>query len=275
MVTGTYTPDRYNTNGAQTEFDITFEFTSEDHIHVWIRNKTTGISSELSNPTDFSVSGAEIITVDTWPAGYELIIKRVLVLKQNTDYIRNDPLPSDKVEWDFDKVVEMVQQHEEMFSRAALLGPASKYSDVGLPEPEDKYNLIWNAGKLINALRFGASDFAIQLFMATFLESLTQEAAVIALGADSDWHEIGAAGEPAFENSWANVGGVYANMAFRIDADKFMHWRGRVDGGADGTSVFTLPVDKRPDEQLEIPVRAEAAAYISIHTNGEVYLHAA
>jgi len=29
MVTGTYTPDRYNTDGAQTIFDITFEFEKE------------------------------------------------------------------------------------------------------------------------------------------------------------------------------------------------------------------------------------------------------
>jgi len=171
MVTGTYTPDRYNTNGAQTIFDITFEFEKEDNIHVWARNKTTDAESELTNPTDFSVNGATIVTVDTWPDGYEFIIKRILSETQNTDYIRNDSLPSEKVEIDFDDVVKMIQQHSETLSRIPQLKQSSEHSDIELDDPLDGYSLIWDGGKLKNARQFGSGSYAIKVFMETFFES--------------------------------------------------------------------------------------------------------
>ena len=31
-----------------------------------------------------------------------------------------------------------------------------------------------------------------------------------------DWHYVGEAGEPAFQNSWDNAGGGEVSMAFRI-----------------------------------------------------------
>jgi len=182
MITGTYTPDRYNTNGAQTEFDITFEFEKEDNIHVWARNKTTDAESELTNPTDFSVNGATIVTVDVWPEGYEFIIKRILSETQNTDYIRNDSLPSEKVEVDFDDVVKMIQQHSETLSRIPQLKQSSEHSDIELDDPQDGYSLIWDGGKLKNARQFGSGSYAIKAFMEIFLESLNQGAAQSNLG---------------------------------------------------------------------------------------------
>lgn len=177
MVTGTYTPDRYDTDGVQTEFDIKFEFKSEDHIHVWVRNKTTNTYSKLLNPTDYDVDGAKIVTTDTWPSGYEFIIKRILGLKQNTDYIPNDDLPADTVEWDFDKVVEMVQQHEEMLSRSPKLSEVSQYSDIIVEEPIDGYSLVWDGTTLKTVKVWGTGSYAIKPFMETFLESLDQDEA--------------------------------------------------------------------------------------------------
>ena len=182
MVTGTYTPDRYNTDGVQTEFDITFEFENEDQIHVWVRNKTTNTYDPMEKPADYTVDGSKIITTIIWPDGYELIIKRILEQKQNTDYIENDNLPANRVEWDFDKVVMMVQQHEEMLSRAALLNEVSQYSGIKLPDPEDGYSLIWDDGDLHNARQFGTGSYAIKAFMETFLESLNQGGAQSNLG---------------------------------------------------------------------------------------------
>jgi len=182
MLTGSYTPDRYNTDGAQTIFDITFEFEKEDNIHVWARNKTTDAESELTNPTDFSVNGATIVTVDVWPEGYEFIIKRILSETQNTDYIRNDSLPSEKVEVDFDDVVKMIQQHSETLSRIPQLKQSSEHSDIELDDPQDGYSLIWDGGKLKNARQFGSGSYAIKAFMEIFLESLNQGAAQSNLG---------------------------------------------------------------------------------------------
>lgn len=65
------------------------------------------------------------------------------------------------------------------------------------------------------------------------------------------WHEVGTDGEPAFENSWTNVGGDYATCAFGLDTGGRLQLKGRVDGGEADTAIFTLPaspVNFRPDK---------------------------
>lgn len=63
--------------------------------------------------------------------------------------------------------------------------------------------------------------------------------------ADTDWHEIGGTGEPAFENGWVNYGGGYDTLAYRKDAMGFVHLKGAIKSGT-GINVFTLPTGYRP-----------------------------
>jgi hypothetical protein len=56
-----------------------------------------------------------------------------------------------------------------------------------------------------------------------------------------DWHSIGAAGEPTFQNSWVNFGGNYAAAAFRKDAFGWVHLKGVVKTGTIGATIFVLP----------------------------------
>lgn len=61
------------------------------------------------------------------------------------------------------------------------------------------------------------------------------------------WHEIGAAGEPAFMNSWENYGGGlgYHPAAFFKDPFGIVHLTGLIKNGMTGV-VFTLPSGYRP-----------------------------
>ena len=52
---------------------------------------------------------------------------------------------------------------------------------------------------------------------------------------------------PAWIGAWGPVGGGTPAPAFFKDTLGFVHLRGRVTGGANGTNVFTLPVGYRPD----------------------------
>lgn len=62
-----------------------------------------------------------------------------------------------------------------------------------------------------------------------------------------DWHEVGASGEPTFQNSWVNNGGSWATAAFRRYGDGMVEIKGLVKSGTIGTvSVFTLPTGFRP-----------------------------
>jgi hypothetical protein len=63
---------------------------------------------------------------------------------------------------------------------------------------------------------------------------------------DTSWHEIGAAGQPAFQNGWANFGGGTNTAAYRKDALGFVHLKGSIASGTLNAAAFTLTVGYRP-----------------------------
>jgi len=95
-----------------------------------------------------------------------------------------------------------------------------------------------------------------------------------------NFREIGASGNPDFENSWANVGGSDATSAFYIDPFKRVHIKGHVDSGASGTVVFTLPEGYRPSETHEFTCYTTSGgggsvghSYAVVTSNGELTLY--
>ncbi len=82
------------------------------------------------------------------------------------------------------------------------------------------------------------------------------------------WHEVGATGQPAFENGWTNFGGDWSTMAFAKDAAGFVHLKGTISAGTFETTIFTLPVGYRPAQNLFVPVAFQKAGYI--YANGSV-----
>ena len=65
-------------------------------------------------------------------------------------------------------------------------------------------------------------------------------------GLVDDWHEVGASGEPAFQNGWVNFGGAEATAAFRKDGEGTVHIKGLIKLGTLASAAFTLPVGYRP-----------------------------
>jgi hypothetical protein len=66
-----------------------------------------------------------------------------------------------------------------------------------------------------------------------------------ALAPAEGWHEVGAAGEPPFENSWKNASPAFQSAGFYKDQLGIVHLKGSVKGGT-STSVFHLPAGFRP-----------------------------
>lgn len=69
--------------------------------------------------------------------------------------------------------------------------------------------------------------------------------------AGEDWHYVGEAGEPAFENGWANVSGE-PKTAFRIRESGVVDIHLTVDSGTPGATIFTLPVGYRPSHNTHM-----------------------
>lgn len=64
------------------------------------------------------------------------------------------------------------------------------------------------------------------------------------------WRAVGAVGQPAFQNSWVNYGGVYQPLRFMKDPFGFVHLEGCIKNGTNAASVFTLPTGYRPPNKM-------------------------
>ena len=102
---------------------------------------------------------------------------------------------------------------------------------------------------------------------ASFADTVSFTGAVN--NSDLAWHEVGAVGEPAFQNSWSNYATGYNTVAFRKDAFGFVHVKGAATGGTAGVAVFTLPVGYRP---ALISYFATPGAFISVTGAGAIAL---
>lgn len=92
------------------------------------------------------------------------------------------------------------------------------------------------------------------------------------IGADTAWHTVGAAGEPAFQNSWVNYDATVWNPAqFRRYPNGIVQVRGLIKDGTIGNTAFTLPAGYTPPMQLLFPIVANNAfGRLDIYPNGAV-----
>jgi hypothetical protein len=71
-----------------------------------------------------------------------------------------------------------------------------------------------------------------------------------ALTPPEGWHEVGAAGEPSFENGWAEIVGspppAPETVGFYKDQEGIVHLKGSALGGKNVQSMFKLPPGYRP-----------------------------
>lgn len=92
------------------------------------------------------------------------------------------------------------------------------------------------------------------------------------------WHNVGATGEPAFQNSWVNFGGgPSGNQAarFMLTQGGEVHSEGLVASGVIGSAIYTLPAGYRPLSRQLVVVVAQTTGGnslngVSIETNGNV-----
>lgn len=123
----------HDTDGSTVDFPIPFYFIANTDIVASLI--TAGVSSPLTNGTDFTVTGAggqnggTLTTANVEAAGSTLHIERLVALTQETQYQQNDAFPAKTTEKALDKLTMMVQQVSAVvggglpnLSRALLLG---------------------------------------------------------------------------------------------------------------------------------------------------------
>lgn len=89
-----------------------------------------------------------------------------------------------------------------------------------------------------------------------------------------DWHEVGAADEPPFENSWVNFDTTTHQQArFRKDPFGTVFVEGVVKNGTMAAAIFTLSAGYRPGRRLVFSAMTggtDADAEVDVETSGVV-----
>lgn len=126
----------FNGDDSTTVFAYSFKVFDQDDLTVIIRS-SNGTETTKTITTDYTVSGVGNagggnVTMVTAPAtGETLTILREQDLLQGLDLVPNDPFPAQSLEDSLDKLVFMVQQHDEELARAIK---ASKTNTIGSTE---------------------------------------------------------------------------------------------------------------------------------------------
>ena len=85
------------------------------------------------------------------------------------------------------------------------------------------------------------------------------------------YFEIGAAGSPAFTNSWVNFGAGHETAAYRIEPSGIVRFKGRIKSGTINTAAFTLPAGYRPAQALRFAQSSNGAfGELIVDSNGVV-----
>lgn len=88
------------------------------------------------------------------------------------------------------------------------------------------------------------------------------------------WREVGATGNPAFENSWVNFNSALLDTAaFRINDEGRVDLKGTMKSGTLGTACFTLPSGYRPSNgKVYMTFSNSVSGYVAVGTTGAVTL---
>lgn len=123
-------------NGVTVAFSFPNKFFKDTDLEVRLRVDATEVETVQTLTTDYTVTGAGLdaggtVTMVVAPAtGESLIIRRILPLTQESDFVTQDPFPAEVVEEDHDRSVMLSQQLEEKQDRALRFQVGSSFVGV-------------------------------------------------------------------------------------------------------------------------------------------------
>ncbi len=134
--------------------------------------------------------------------------------------------------------------------------------------------------RILRGLYRKVSDTSLSVGMdptsatASIQAHLTVAQGGIAIDSLENWHEIGAASEPGFGNSWVNFGSGWDTAAFTKDATGAVWIKGLLKDGNFSAVAFTLPAGERPAASIMLGQSTSGPAHGEVHiqADGDVFI---
>ncbi len=175
-LSATYSPNKYNGNGVQISFPVTFVFWEQTDLLV-IHTNASGVETDWVLGTHYTVTGGNgttgTIEVVTSPTNYTPLIGEKLAIlssvsaAQPLDLPEGGPLPSTATETQLDKITRSLQEKAESIGRALKFKRSSATKDVFVPEPASGQLMRWTAGgQLENVSVAGGGPLTLPLAIA-------------------------------------------------------------------------------------------------------------
>lgn len=147
-ISSTYAPIQYTGNGVTTVFAFPYEFYNSTDLTVKSTVIATGVTTTLTSPTDYSVSGGSgstgNVTFVSAPAStVRITIERSIPYTQAQDYQENTAFPAATIETGFDKSVIMAQQTKALTDYALKFETTDPTASIGtIPNSVSRANAI-------------------------------------------------------------------------------------------------------------------------------------
>jgi hypothetical protein len=145
---------------------------------------------------------------------------------------------------------------------AGMLGPntvgTKQLKKNAVTSPKVKNNAITgadvNEGSLAKVPSAANADNAANATNAASAANAAnlggQPPSAYAASANEAYHEVGAAGQPPFQNGWGNFSPSWSSAGYYIDSLGVVHLKGTITGGTSSAAAFTLPAGYRPTKSL-------------------------
>jgi len=139
----------YTGTGTTGPFDFDFPVYVSSDIVVDKYTIATGATTTLTETTDYSVTidgdnTGSVTTVAAVTSAYRLVIRRVLPLTQEIDYVEGDKFPAATHEEGLDRARMVDQQLQEQIDRSVKIGVGTSVTEITLPTPVDGKALLWD-----------------------------------------------------------------------------------------------------------------------------------
>jgi hypothetical protein len=253
----------YTGNSSTLIFPYTFKIYEDTDLEVKTIIIASGVSTDLVLNTDYTVSGVGnpsggnvTLLIAAPPNTVNIVIRRVLPLTQELDYIEADQFPAETHEEGLDRGIMIDQQMQDDISRCIQLAENITGVSVILPPPTAYALLGWNAtaDALVN---YVGTDYRVAVDDAAVPGTLGASAGVGVLRVDSTMSK---ADGGDFITLGVNAAGIdhdallnfVANEHIDHSAVSIINGTG-ITGGGDLTASRTLSVvDNTTTQKVEV-----------------------